>query len=258
MTPPHLENHRADHTPEAIQRRLDAPAGHSALLRDFIYGAIDGAVTTFAIVAGVAGAQLSASIVIILGLANLLADGFSMAASNFVAVRTENQQLGRARNIEKKHIEEFPAGEEEEIRQIFARKGFDGEDLERVVEVITADVERWVDTMVTEEHGLPLEHPSATKAASATFVAFVITGAIPLVPYVWMLLRGATPTAELFLWSSVLTGVAFFAVGALKSRFVEQKWWIGGLETFAIGGAAAAVAYGIGAALQNGISTGAG
>lgn len=238
------EQLEALHTPEAIRRRLEA-GGRDSVLKDLIYGAIDGAVTTFAIVAGVAGAGLSPVIVIILGAANLLADGFSMAAANFLGTRAENQQLARARAAEAHHILVHPEGERQEIRQIFAGKGFEGETLEQIVETLTADHKQWIDTMIVEEHGLSVSPRSAWRAAIATFVAFVIVGAIPLLPYLAILGTG-TVTRDLFLFSCVMTGVAFAAVGAMKSRFVDQRWWVAAIETLAIGGAAAVLAYGIG------------
>ncbi|MFT5327285.1 MAG: VIT1/CCC1 family predicted Fe2+/Mn2+ transporter, partial [Planctomycetaceae bacterium] len=131
------------HRPDEIRERLAAPYHHS-YLRDFVYGAIDGTVTTFAVVSGVAGADLDVSIVIILGTANLVGDGFSMAAGNFLGTRTEQQVLERTQQMEEHHIDRNPDGEREEIRQIFAAKGFSGSDLERVVEVITADRQLWV------------------------------------------------------------------------------------------------------------------
>src|SRR6188474_3262182 len=87
------------HTPAGVRRRLEQ-APRPSHLRDLIYGAIDGTVTTFAVVAGVQGARLEASIVIILGFANLIADGFSMAVSNFLATRAETQQRALARSQE--------------------------------------------------------------------------------------------------------------------------------------------------------------
>jgi hypothetical protein len=142
----------AEHTPWAVGRRLRRPRPAS-YLRDFIHGAVDGTVTTFAVVSRVAGADLDASDVIILGGANLVADGFSMAVSNYLGSRAERQQRELARREEELHSRLVPEGEREEIRQIFAAKGFRGRDLERVVEVITSDPQLWAETVMTEEHG---------------------------------------------------------------------------------------------------------
>ena len=238
----------AEHTPAAIERRLRAPLSHS-YLRDFIYGAIDGAVTTFAVVCGVQGAGLSAGVVVILGAANLIADGFSMAASNFLGTRAEQQLRERARRREETHIETIPEGEREEIRQIFANKGFAGDDLDRAVNIITSDLTRWVDTMLQDELGFPLHGPSPWRAAASTFVAFVVIGVIPLLAFIADLVTpGGFPAA--FPVSVVLTGMAFFVVGALKSRVVGDRWLASGLETFSIGGLAAVLAYAIGLLLR--------
>jgi VIT1/CCC1 family predicted Fe2+/Mn2+ transporter len=243
-----LHEHRARHTPSAISERLDSGPEHS-YLRDFIYGAVDGAVTTFAVVAGVAGAGLSAGVVIILGFANLLADGFSMAVSNYLGTKAEREVRDKARQVERDHIHIFPEGEREEIRQIFKRKGFVGDELERAVDVITSDVERWIDTMVQEELGMSLEGPSPLKAATSTFVAFVLVGFVPMFTFVWNWLVGGGIAAP-FGWSAVLTGVAFFAVGAMKGRYIVQSWIFSAVETLLVGGLAAALAYGVGALLR--------
>ena len=236
------------HTPEAIERRLDDGPSHS-YLRDWIYGAIDGAVTTFAVVCGVAGAELSAGIIIILGTANLLADGFSMAVSNFLGTRAEREHQQNMRRDEERQVREVPDGEREEIRQIFARKGFEGEDLERAVTIITSDIARWVDTMLVEEHGITGRVSSAWHAAIATFVAFLLAGSVPLVPYVAFHVLEVDGNA--FALSIAMTGVAFFIVGAIKSRVVDQPWLRSGAETLLVGGVAAAVAYAAGALLKN-------
>jgi len=172
-----------EHSPQAIAQRI-ASVKHN-YVRDWIYGGIDGAVTTFAVVSGVAGAGLEPVIVLILGFANLVADGFSMAASNFLGTRAELDDFKRLEKIEYRHIEQFPEGEREEIRQIFKDKGFEGDELERAVDLITSDKDRWVRTMLTEEYGLPSEIRSPWRAAFATFSAFIICGFIPLVPYVF-------------------------------------------------------------------------
>lgn len=237
------------HTPEAIKARLSTPPRQSHL-RDFIYGSIDGTVTTFAVVAGVAGADLSATIVIILGIANLVADGFSMAVSNFLGTRAEIQERALAWREEQREINDIPEGEREEIRQIFAKKGFLGGELDRVVEVITSDPRVWIDTMMVEELGYSPSRAEPLRAAGTTFVAFLTVGFIPLSAFIFeQLLPSFLKTP--FLWSALMTGTAFFIVGAFKSRFVAQRWWLAGSETLAMGGVAAAIAYVVGALLKN-------
>jgi VIT1/CCC1 family predicted Fe2+/Mn2+ transporter len=233
------------HTPPAIAERLAAATEHS-YLRDFVLGAIDGTVTTFAVVSGVAGAELSATVAVILGFANLLADGFSMAAGNFLSTRADRQVLERAREIEEMHIERVPEGEREEIRQIFAGKGFEGPLLERVVDVITEDPRRWVDTMLTEEMGLQLEKPSPLRAAVSTFVAFITVGFVPLMPFVLLRLSAE----HTFVVSTVLTGVTFFLIGVFKGFVVNRPWLSSGLETFIVGGLAASLSYAVGLLLR--------
>lgn len=238
-----------DHTPQAVRKRLrDKPS--PSYLHDFIYGAIDGAITTFAVVAGAAGAGLDDTIVIILGGANLIADGFSMAVSNFLGSRAERQQRERARRQEEKHIQLVPEGEREEIRQIFARKGFAGDELERIVEVITSDRKLWTDTMMSEELGYGSTETNEFGAALATLVAFLTIGFLPLTVFVYDL---ATPgdVEAAFTWSAVMTGVAFAVVGGLKSRFVDDSWLRSAVETVAVGGLAAVLAYSAGALLES-------
>jgi len=235
------------HSPGAIKARLSRPVKQSHL-RDVVYGGIDGAVTTFAVVAGVAGAGLSATVVIILGAANLIADGFSMAMSNYAATGSGLQERALAQAEEEQEVRDIPEGEREEIRQIFSLKGFSGEQLDSVVEVITANPRVWVDTMMMEERGYGVAREDPFRAAGATFLAFVVVGFIPLAASV---VDSVFPSVldQPFLWSAVMTWIAFFLVGAFKSRFVAQRWWRSGSETLVMGGAAAAIAYAIGAVL---------
>lgn len=231
-----------DHSIEAIRRRLDN-ATRPSYLRDWIYGGIDGAVTTFAVVSGVVGAELPPAVIIVLGLANLFADGFSMAASNFSGTRAEREELKRAETIEHRHIAEGPDGERDEIREIYRTKGFEGDDLERAVDIITSDRQRWVQTMLTEEYGLPLQVRSPLLAAACTFSAFFVCGAVPVIPFV---IRTGAP----FRLSTVATVVVFFAIGCVKSRWSTMSWWKSGIETLLVGGAAAGLAYVVGYLLR--------
>jgi VIT1/CCC1 family predicted Fe2+/Mn2+ transporter len=247
-----LSRIQATHTPAAIQDRFRKGPLHS-YLRDFVYGAVDGIVTTFAVVAGVAGAGLPSGVVIVLGAANLVGDGFSMAASNYLGTRADRQLVARARRIEEEHVAAYPDGEREEIRQIFRAKGLSATELEQMVTVVTSDRKRWIDSMIQEEYGLTLEGALPWRAAVVTFAAFLLFGGLPLIPFVWeFFVHGAV--AEPFLISSLITGAAFFLVGALKGRFVFQDWYWAGSETFIVGGAAAILAYFVGVALRGAVS----
>jgi VIT1/CCC1 family predicted Fe2+/Mn2+ transporter len=239
MTGPDTLEH--DHSPQEIARRLHQ-GPEASYLRDWVYGGIDGAVTTFAIVAGALGADLSTRYVIIMGIANLVADGFSMAAANYTGTKAENDEFDRIREMEERHVELHPDGEREEIRQIYASKGFDGDDLDDLVRIITKKRQHWIDVMMAEEHGLALGDRSAARAALATFAAFVVCGAVPLIPFV-MSLSGAA------IWATLATGVTFFGIGAIKARWSLTAWWRSGLETCAIGMAAAGMAYLLGEGL---------
>lgn len=244
----HHPEHAADHTPEAIKQRLSEGVSQG-YLKDSVYGAIDGAVTTFAVVSSVAGAGLPSGIVIILGLANLLADGFSMASGNFLGTRAENQAAEKARREEELEVEQHPEGEREEIRQIFARKGFEGDTLDQVVDVITADKSRWVRIMLQEEHGIGPDRPQALRAALATFVSFLLIGAIPLVAY-FIDLTSPGAIERPFAVACGLTAISFALIGGLKARVVGQRQITGILETLSIGALASGLAYGIGYLLR--------
>jgi vacuolar iron transporter family protein len=230
-----------DHTAAAIAERISS-VNHN-YVRDWIYGGVDGAVTTFAVVSGVAGAELSVSIVLILGFANLAADGFSMAASNFLGTRAEQDDYRRIEAIEYRHIELEPEGEREEVRQIYRDKGFEGEELEKAVELITSDKDRWVKAMLSEEYGLPSEIRSPWKAAFSTFSAFVICGLVPLVPYV-------IGIGNSFLVACIATGITFFLIGSFKSKWSTASWYRSGFETLFVGALAAGLAYGVGVLLK--------
>lgn len=231
-----------DHSAEGIERRLARGPRHN-YLRDWIYGGIDGSVTTFAVVSGVAGARLSTWVILVMGFANLFADGFSMAASNYLGTKAESEDLQRLEAVENRHIDMFPEGEKEEVRQIFQQKGFEGEDLLRIVQLITADRDRWVRTMLTEEYGLPYEVRSPWIAALSTFGSFLVCGLIPLLPYLFQVNHA-------FNLSLIVTGATFFAIGSAKSRWSTASWLRSGSVTLLVGVIAASLAYAAGVILR--------
>ncbi|MCA0952508.1 VIT1/CCC1 transporter family protein [Mameliella sediminis] len=226
------------HSDTEIAERLANPPGRGDL-GDAVYGAIDGAVTTFAIVAGVAGAGLSPFVIVALGLANVLADGFSMAAGNYSATKAERDNKLRLRMIEERHIRLHPEGEKRELRAILEQKGLSGATLEDAVDQISRNHEIWIDTMLEGEYGIGSVDPHPLRAALVTFGAFLVAGFVPLLPFLIGMTQG-------FAVASVLTLVTFFAIGSLKSRWSLSPWWRSGLETLAIGGFAAGIAYYVG------------
>ncbi|NOC93198.1 MULTISPECIES: VIT1/CCC1 transporter family protein [unclassified Ruegeria] len=226
------------HSPQEIAERINAPPGRG-VLRDVVYGGIDGSVTTFAIVAGVAGAGLSPFVIVALGLANVLADGFSMAAGNYSGTKAELDNIRRIRAVEERHIALYPDGEREEVREILAQKGLSGDILIDATAEITSSNENWINLMIEGEYGLGSVDPHPMKAALATFFAFLVAGMIPLLPFL-----ASVPNA--FAISAWMTMAVFFAIGALKSRWSLAPWWRSGIETFLIGGLAALIAYLVG------------
>lgn len=246
MQPDEQSRLEAYHRREAVRRRMRSEGGTNHL-RDAILGAIDGAITTFAVVAGSVGGGFSSTVVIVLGVASLLADGLSMAVSNYLGAKSDRERLAQARRNEERHIEVVPDRQRDEVRQIFAAKGFSGDTLERIVVTITRDRRLWVDTVVNEEFGLQLSPPRPLLAGLTTFLAFLLVGALPLLPF--LVNRLDLQTA--FSLSIAITATAFFVVGFVKGRLVGASTWRGGVETLATGGAAAVLAFVAGHILRN-------
>ncbi len=233
-----LEQLYREHQPEAIEKRLNT-ANKPQTISDAVLGAIDGCITTFAVVAGAFGAGFPASVALILGFANLLADGFSMAVSNYEASKAQLELREQARCMEEEHIDRVPHGELEEIRQLFHMKGFAGEILEAIVATISQDRQLWVETMLVEEHGLQKADISPRRSAAVTFATFLLAGSIPLLP----LLASGLDMRWQFILSSILAAAVFFSIGMLKSLVFAKPILRAGLGTLLTGGAAAALAY---------------
>ncbi|HKJ45276.1 MAG TPA: VIT1/CCC1 transporter family protein [Balneolales bacterium] len=230
-----------EHEKEAIRDRLLEDKKYS-YLSDAVLGGIDGGVTTFAVVSGAIGGGFSSLVIIVLGFANVIADGFSMAVSNYLGTKSRRQQVEKARSIEEHHIREIPEGEREEIRQIFLQKGFKGDILENIVSVITKDRNRWIDTMLTEELGLQLKGPHPFRAAISTFIAFILIGILPLMPFIFPKIA----SHHAFMASSIITAVAFSGIGIIKGYVLNRSMLRSGLETLLTGGGAAILSYIVG------------
>ena len=247
-----IELAKKAHEKELIHKHIHdeqhvASAGQ--YLGEFVYGAIDGTVTTFAVVAGATGASLSSGIVVILGFANLIADGFSMATGNFLSERAQRDYIKKERHREEWEIQNMPEGEKEEIRQIFRKKGFKGKDLDKAVEIVTSDKKIWIDTMMSDELGL-LESPkSPWKTAGMTYFGFLIIGIIPLLAYVFSYFIPFFQEYT-FKLAIVMTFVALGVIGVIKRHVTKNNMWKSVFETLFIGGAAAVLAYYVGFFLQ--------
>ena len=232
------ENLIREHHPEIIRQRLSLGPKRQNI-SDAVLGGIDGCITTFAVVSGSVGAGFPSSVAVILGFANLLADGFSMAISNYESSKAAEEYFESIKKSEEQHIEEVPEGEREEIRQIFRAKGFEGELLEEVVDTITSDKRIWLEIMLVEEHGLSKTLQKPSISAGVTFLSFVAVGAIPLMPYIVSSLE----MSQQFSISAILAGLMFFIIGMLKSLALAKPVLLSGIRTLLTGGAAAALAY---------------
>lgn len=214
---------------------------------DFVYGSIDGSVTTFAIVAGAIGASLSPMVILILGFANLFADGFSMAIGNYQASKARLEFIQKERKREEWEIENMEESEKQEIRDIYAKKGFASDLLEEIVRVITARKKVWIDTMMKEELGLIEDGRKPVDTALSTFFGFNIIGLIPLIPFVFLYAAGwSVSVSDSFLYSIIFTCGAFFLIGIIKGKIVKKSLFRSGLTTLMVGGIAAIVAYAVG------------
>lgn len=218
-------------------------------LGEFVYGGIDGSVTTFAVVSGAAGAELSSSIVIILGFANLFADGVSMSIGSYLSTKSERDNYRKHQKIEYWEVDNMPEQERQEVREIYQAKGFEGELLEQVVDTITADRDRWVDVMMKEELEMVKEHKSPFTMGLVTFISFFLIGFIPLLVYVYDYLAEGT-VHQSFLIASVFTSLTFIGIGWLKSVVTQTNRWRGILETLVLGVSAAILAYWVGDMLE--------
>lgn len=219
-------------------------------LSEFVYGGIDGSVTTFAVVAGATGANLDPVIVIIMGFANLFADGFSMSVGAYLSAKSDGQKYEKMRMREYWEIENDPQEERKEIEEIFNKKGFSGELLEQVVDTITADKDRWVDIMMKHELEMIEEPKSPFAVGTATFLSFFSIGLLPLIPYFfWGIEMLSLETV--FWWSGIMTGLCFAVVGYFKAFVVMQSKWKSILETLGLGVLASLLAYFAGDVLEH-------
>jgi VIT1/CCC1 family predicted Fe2+/Mn2+ transporter len=221
----------------------------SQYLGEMVYGGLDGIITTFAVVSGVAGADLGSKVVLILGLANLFADGFSMAVGAYLSAKSEQEYYDREHQREAWEVEHFPEGERAELFHIYRSQGYSEEDARQMVAIKSADPQRWVDAMMLEELGMLKDERNPLRAALATLLSFVMAGSVPMLVYLLGLLVPVSSQIA-FPVSVGLSALALFGLGAAKVLVTERAAWKSGLEMLLVGGLAAGVAYLVGALLK--------
>jgi VIT1/CCC1 family predicted Fe2+/Mn2+ transporter len=187
---------------------------------------------------------------LILGFANLFADGFSMAAANYQASKARNEFIKMKRKQEEWEIDNLEEQERDEIREIYKEKGFKDELLEDVVRIITSKRKVWIDTMMKEELGLMEDEKNPLDSSASTFVGFNLVGLIPLIPFMVFMIIGIEMNSEAFLYSIISVCAAFFLVGMIKGKIVKRSMIRAGINTLIIGGVAALVAFFVGHGLN--------
>ncbi len=208
-------------------------------LRPAVFGASDGLVSNFALIAGVTGGSDDSSVVLLAGLAGLAGGAFSMAAGEFISVRSQAEQAQAEIELERVELERRPKAEERELTQMYVAKGLDPELARQVAAQLSRDPHVALDVHVREELGISLaELPSARLAAVSSFVSFALGAGLPVLPYLF--------GAQGVLASLLLTLAGLFLCGAFVTRLTPRRWWYGGSRQMLIGAVAAAVTYAIG------------
>lgn len=238
------------HSPERIAQAAEEHGGAgSQYLGETVYGGLDGIITTFAVVSGVAGAQLGTPIILILGLANLFADGFSMATGAYLSAKSEQEYYRKEWEREAWEVEHFPDGERAELHEVYRKRGYAEDEARQLVEIQSREPRRWMKAMMVDELGMMEDGRNPLLNGLATFVSFIVAGSVPLLIYLLGLLV-PIPSDASFPISLALSGLALFGLGAAKVFVTKLSPWRSGIEMLLVGGLAAGVAYAVGALLK--------
>jgi VIT1/CCC1 family predicted Fe2+/Mn2+ transporter len=228
--PTEFADHHGDHT------HRDVSGG---ALRAATFGAMDGLVTNIALIAGVSGGGADREMIIVTGVAGLVAGAFSMALGEFASVRTQNEAVAGEVAVERAELARHPHAEQAELVEMYEEMGLTRSTAEAVAAEVHADPELALKVHVTQELGVdPDEQPSPWTAALSSFLCFAVGGVVPLLPF---LLGGSS------LWAGLLVGaVGLFLVGAVTSRFTNRPWWFAGTRQLLFGALAAGATYVVG------------
>lgn len=213
----------------------------SATVRDIVIGMSDGLTVPFALAAGLSGAVESSFVVLVAGIAEMAAGSIAMGLGGYLAAKSEANTYQSEVERERREIRDFPDVEASEVRQIFANYGLAGAPLDTAVQSIETNPDAWVRFMMREELGLEEPDPKrALESALTIGLSYVAGGLVPLAPYVIGL-----PVSSALVVSAVVTFVALLAFGAVKGHFTGVPPLRGAVQTAAVGGVAAAAAYGL-------------
>ena len=212
----------------------------SGSFRAAVCGINDGLVSNASLILGVAGASLDSKVMLLSGVAGLLAGASSMAAGEYISMKSQREMFEYQIGLEKQELDAYPGEEAEELALIYEARGIPAADAKRLADTLISDPNRALDALAREELGLnPKELGSAWSAAAASFLAFAVGAAVPLLPFLW---RGGH-SLEI---SAGITAVSLFVTGAIVSLFTGRAPLWSGLRMVAVGAVAAGVTFGVG------------
>jgi VIT1/CCC1 family predicted Fe2+/Mn2+ transporter len=226
--------------PEIHHQHRDVSGGW---LRPTVFGMMDGLVSNFALIAGVAGASSATSQIALAGWAGLVGGAFSMSAGEFISVQSQNESTEAELAVERHELAHNAEAELAELAQMYVARGVERELAEKVARQLSHDPEQALVIHAQEELGVdPTQLPSPLTAAGSSFASFCVGAVLPLLPYA----LGATS----LVFSAILSVLALFGAGVAASRFTSRTWWYSGARQLLFGVVAAAVTYGVGSAFH--------
>lgn len=232
------------HATEVHHAHRDVSGGW---LRPAVFGAMDGLVSNFALISGVAGGHASNHVIVLAGLAGLAAGSFSMAVGEYTSVASQRELTQAEIEIERRELELRPHAEIAELAALYVSRGLSPDLAEQVARQLSENPERALEIHAREELGIdPHALPSPMLAAFSSFICFGLGAVLPLLPFLF---------GPVSLWpAAIISAVGLFGAGALVSLVTTRSWWFSGLRQLVLGAAAAAITYGVGVAVGTGVS----
>ena len=233
--------------PDTDRVQHEHPDVTGGWLRPAVFGAMDGLVSNFALIAGVVGGTSGdPDAVVLAGLAGLAAGAFSMAAGEYTSVASQSEFAQAQIDVEREEIADNDEAEQAELASTYVDKGLTPELATQVAAQVHADPDNAVRVHAREEFGVTADDlASPTLAAASSFVAFAVGAVVPVLPY----LLGAGTVLPAVL----LSLLGLFGCGAVVTAVTGRSWWYGGLRQLVLGGVAAALTYAVGAAVGTGL-----